>query len=1586
MDSGVNAETALFPRTSAGGRIAAHAGGPTLTMNTIQVAVPQGLAPGQVFVAQAPDGRQVQVTVPPGVEPGQLMAVQLPTTTNTLQVAIPEGLAPGQVFVAQAPDGRQVQVTVPAGMKPGQPMTVQLPPGDAPVGTPAGGPSGVAGAESLPSGHGLSIDVSGRSGHNGSSGHHGMNGHSGGTGSNGGSGSDGGNASNAEAGRPAGKISLQLQTAGNRIVAHADAHGDSCNGQRAVEQPAEGFMNVQVKACGGRGGDGGNGGNGGRGGNGGSGRNATRHSSGGNGGNGGRGGNGGSGSNGAPGGRGGEIVVRVAAQDAYLLMAVDDIERDTVNNLVRGGDGGTRGRHGHGGAGGSGGSGGSSYSWTETHGSGDNRYTTHHSNPGGHSGHSGSSGFTPSHPLHDGPDGAYGRVQLTVDGVGSFGARFDAAVTKFALDDVGTSATPGAGGDGVLEFGETLRLSSMEVWNDAPMPTPGVQRLRLKIEPTPWTMPNGDDAFHSGALAPAARATLAAASTARVAQPQNCPVRPTAGGMHPTEHWQEDVGQFEAMYGGASAEQLDWDAMVVDDTVTLTAVMLGNEAGPLSGAATPFQRPFRRACTRRVQYRYPVRNEGGISSLRSMAVGETSAVALGVCNLSSKPLGVKHGRAVAVQLWASEAPPGEGSMMSAGGGAGGAGGAGGGGKQRNRCSSSAVTPAGLRFTREGGVVESLAYPGITKVFDEVPPNNAVALLTGECRLESAADYAGGELRANVFIADLDAPAKAMMHGGAAPGEEAWLPGAWRLVQRRRLPLRCEPAFAPDGAAEMTDVLLVCSSAISRAEYKSWTAFYSELGLSAAVFPLTRYGTLDPAVRFDVGGVAGSQTLGAYMSGSAVVLLDAPFESAGCTLRPSAVLRPSSLRAVASGSIDGDGAKAHDHVHAGAFAPPSFVVVSPVADKQTARPAEAQASMRRLLVTPPLDKDGGHRAAIEGPLTDVDPAQVPVVHTLKALFKMLQPGGEGEPPAGAPTSKGAWGDADDPFTRQIEVRLVWTPFCACACGTTISTKRLVARMAGAAVQVQKWLRKHRPELGGVVVYAPHVESPSAALRTAFSTQSVVDGGNYVQLARSEDDPAKFLLGTLTVMLRREPHDGTQLSHIRQVRGTAPVATGGASGASSSAALPDPSEPEVAHAVLAALPRHLLLKALATELGRASASGPKVVPLLLALLARCAEEWALLLERASPSKRALGGGGNTARIARHLPTCAALADASFSALDALRGTDAAKQLVFGLRALPRGPGVRRWYEVTGRRKACVQLLAAAAEAVATRLGVPQEGANTMKGKVQSWLHEWRTNAEVEKWENEQRGAAAWLSGCGPHEALARAPELALGVGRAGVRAMLARLSPSGVKAGSHTSLVLPAGPRSAKDTHVELARDAVALPRVVVMGQPAFVDACTTQRDLQRNAAEWKARLETHRAAHQLGASAEQLASAPPGYLGGGGPPPSFGGDGGGAPLVMPPPMTVPEGKAVAFVPGDLPPPDAYAGGPSYPSYPTAYPTAVEVAGYPPAEGGAPPPAYPMPPPEGAGAAGNGTEGVVLVMGELSPPKELRTSEHKNHASM
>ena len=82
----------------------------------MQVVVPTGLAPGEAFMVQAPDGQMMQVVVPAGVRPGQTFNVQTPTGAM-LQTVVPAGVEPGQT----------IMITTEQTMQPAQPaqMTMQ---------------------------------------------------------------------------------------------------------------------------------------------------------------------------------------------------------------------------------------------------------------------------------------------------------------------------------------------------------------------------------------------------------------------------------------------------------------------------------------------------------------------------------------------------------------------------------------------------------------------------------------------------------------------------------------------------------------------------------------------------------------------------------------------------------------------------------------------------------------------------------------------------------------------------------------------------------------------------------------------------------------------------------------------------------------------------------------------------------------------------------------------------------------------------------------------------------------------------------------------------------------------------------------------------------------------------------------------------------------------------------------------------------------------------------------------------------------------------------------------------------------------
>ena len=113
-------------------------------METVQVAVPPGVAAGAQFPMLAPNGAQFMVTVPPGSSPGQMIPVMIPAAANaaaagnggamapsaprgSFQVQVPAGLAAGMQFTATSPSGQHVTVQVPPGVGPGQLLLIQAP-------------------------------------------------------------------------------------------------------------------------------------------------------------------------------------------------------------------------------------------------------------------------------------------------------------------------------------------------------------------------------------------------------------------------------------------------------------------------------------------------------------------------------------------------------------------------------------------------------------------------------------------------------------------------------------------------------------------------------------------------------------------------------------------------------------------------------------------------------------------------------------------------------------------------------------------------------------------------------------------------------------------------------------------------------------------------------------------------------------------------------------------------------------------------------------------------------------------------------------------------------------------------------------------------------------------------------------------------------------------------------------------------------------------------------------------------------------------------------------------------------------------
>ena len=68
----------------------------------------------------------VPVHAQPRHPPAQPAAVPVATPVQQYQVAVPTGVAPGQAFAFQLPDGRQLQLTCPPGVAPGGHVMVKV--------------------------------------------------------------------------------------------------------------------------------------------------------------------------------------------------------------------------------------------------------------------------------------------------------------------------------------------------------------------------------------------------------------------------------------------------------------------------------------------------------------------------------------------------------------------------------------------------------------------------------------------------------------------------------------------------------------------------------------------------------------------------------------------------------------------------------------------------------------------------------------------------------------------------------------------------------------------------------------------------------------------------------------------------------------------------------------------------------------------------------------------------------------------------------------------------------------------------------------------------------------------------------------------------------------------------------------------------------------------------------------------------------------------------------------------------------------------------------------------------------------------
>lgn len=514
-------------------------------------------------------------------------------------------------------------------------------------------------------------------------------------------------------------------------------------------------------------------------------------------------------------------------------------------------------------------------------------------------------------------------------------------------------------------------------------------------------------------------------------------------------------------------------------------------------------------------------------------------------------------------------------------------------------------------------------------------------------------YGEGQLRAVLLLEDIQNP------------------GTLLPIQRRKLTVKCEPVFAP---GPTTRAILVCSSATSRAQYDLWRQLLSEsFGLSPETFSVTRYGHLDLRAGRKSEGGEGSPPLGEQLLGKVVVVLDDPFEDPSSLkkslVRPSDLLAAWNVRGFAanSGTVD-------------AVKPPNFLIVTTQRGSSSSRPA-GQESLAHLSAHAPPVREPVLRWAFES------------VEELQGRYCQAD-----RFPANAPSSSSSSqarnrADPDRDALRMFDLVPVFEDFCICSPPSAFDIRDVLLH---AAERLAHWLRRHRPDLCGLITcVAAEPEMVSSCrcigLRHRWRlgylrVHTFVPGSQYPRLTHlvlpTEGAPSMPAVSRFAV--------ARALGLGSTVQVTSELLTRCGAASTSFTEATAGSKPLTGQALQDFRG--------ALDAAGAATSREALLAIVHGLLAEIALEYVALIESAFPALpiSPCGRSQYPQLLKEGLPTLSALLEAEhlFGQVQTLRQDDPVRTILLelpaGLEAMAAAPGLRRWYAPFGRRRRAALLL--------------------------------------------------------------------------------------------------------------------------------------------------------------------------------------------------------------------------------------------------------------------------------------------------------